>query len=339
MTLETIFPLTLPAVKGTPNADEDRLHIYTVEAPASAVAEFYVEPAMSVLEGFQRPLDEGRANAIGKLMTAQAPNIHGGLLAFAKEDEVTFERNKLTIRKPLRLIDGQHRAAGAHWAIEHSEEEPQYTETVRIVVGAERAELAMWYLRANVEARKVSPANIITNVAAMSGQVLRRKSWVSRMVVALAGEEPFMIDNISLVNFGTHGALGKISANTLYRAVDLVLPAALNSEGEKEVEAIRYAHRAFTLYAELARVWGVRNPDGTYVNLDSYSFTMLVAFARLYRAADDGGVDFEDVVRKAWTESKLSEGMPSGVGSGERAAVAIASFAAGHGDINLDRVA
>lgn len=320
-TRDEVFPITIPAIKGKPNADEERLQIFTVELPAKATGEFYAEAATNIEGGFQRPLNVNRANKIGRLMTSELPNIHSGLLAYAEPDQVEYDTRKhsLTIKEPLRFIDGQHRGAGAHYAAQHGTD---YTDSVRIIVGADRHELAMWYLRSNIEQRKVGPGNIITNVAGMQGVAMRRKSWVARMVVALAKQPPFTIDEggDSLVSFGV--GRGKVAAATLYRATDALLPPSLNVAG-RETEAIRYVHKAWSLYSELVPNWGtVEGSD--FIALDAYLFTMMTGFARFYALAKGD----EALVTKGWRDAGFAHGLPAELGSGERAATALAAFAA-----------
>lgn len=335
--------VTIPAIEGKINVGDDRINMYTVEVPAETVGHFYVEPAISIKGGFQRQLDQNRAARIGRLMAGDRmrnvdpePNVHGGLLAYADEDEITFKSGKLTIHHPLKLIDGQHRAGGANWATKYGKD-VNWTETVRIVTGATREELAMWYLRCNLEARKVAPANIILNVAGMNGVVLGRKSWIARMVVVLASQEPFFVDGFKLVSFSARDG-ARIAAQTLYRAIDIMLPDELNQEGKNaEKKAIQYAHRAFSIYANIVEEWGSTDERDRLANLAAYSFTSIVAFAHLYGAIEKEGRADEDI-ENALREAFPTKEMPD-VGSGEKAAVALASYAAAKMDIPLSQVA
>lgn len=338
------------AVEGKINAGADRIKLYTAEIPAHIVATFYVEAASLTAGGFQRVLDESRAAKIGRLNGGDKvkhvqppPNVHGGLLAYADADEVSFSNGNLTIKKPLRLIDGQHRAGGARWAVKNGETY-DWTETVRVVVGATKPEIAMWYLRCNLEARKVAPANIIQNVATMNGTVLRRKTWVARAVVALASQEPFADEKADahLVSFSARDG-GRIQAQTLYRAIDVLLPPELDREGpEIETKAVQYAWNAFDLYAKLFPDWGEVDDKGKLLDKVFYTFTSLVAYGRLYMAAYEEGKkdeEIEAVMRKAWVDSGIFEQGMDGFGSGEKAATALASYAAGQAGISLMQLA
>lgn len=348
--LHAEWPLVAPFVPGVSNAEAERINVISVELPSKAVADFYTETAGVVVGGFQRPLDPNRARAIGVLMGGDkaknikpVPNMHGGILAYADEDEIEIKTQggrRVTILKPLRIIDGQHRAAGATWAAEHGEA-ADYTESVRIVTGASHAEVVTWYLRANVESRKVSPDNIIQNAAGMSGTSYGRKSWVARHTVGLATEEPFLTTvGWPLVKFG-RDPYGKITAQSIYRAVDIMLPERLNKEGAAEPEAYQYGHRVLNFYASLFPDWGALNDsEKAFQTQDAYSFTMLVAFSRLWVMASDsadGDIEkAEGLVREAFDKAELFKGLPPNIGSGERAAVAVAAFAAGAGGITLD---
>lgn len=339
-------PITVNAIEGVANRDPDRIKLYTAEVPADVVADFYVEAAVSMEGGFQRALDSSRASKIGRLMGGDkqrkvepTANVHGGLLAYADKDEVEWDNKKmtLTINKPLRLVDGQHRAGGAKWARENGVSH-EYTETVRVVVGATKAELSMWYLRTNIEARKVAPANIILNVAAMQGVVLRRKSWIARVVVALASQEPFVVDDKRLVSFTTRDG-GRIAAQTLYRACDVLLPAALDQEGpDTETKAAQHAWRAFNIYSNVVgEAWGATDEDEKLIDHPAYSFTLLVAFARLYNAIysdDKKDEELEQII----TDSFPLDDIPD-VGSGEKAAASLASYAAGKAGVSLGKLA
>lgn len=349
---DNTFPVTLDCVRGNPNAGDDTITLYTVEVPAAYVAQFVVESAHALAQGFQRPLDTARATRIGRLMggdkykgVVPEPNIHGGLLAWAEPKEIEFSNegghSRLTLKGPLRIVDGQHRAAGARWAVENGLTS-DYTESVRIIVGATREQLIGWYLLTNIEARKTPPANVIANVAKMHGVYERRKSWVCRLVMALATNEPFVVDEAGLVGFVPEDA-GVIAPQSLYTAVELMLPPELNREGtDVELEAARYVQQAFAAYAEAFVDWGERGEDGKWVRKDAYSFTMLTAYARVFAAiAQDE--DDEDAraqrVQSALASSGVLGGVPSNFGSGARASVALASFIAGHADIALSKLA
>lgn len=334
--------VTLPCVVGTPNAAPDRVRIYTVEAPADLVGTFFAESAFNIESGFQRQLDRKRSQAIARLMLQDRPNVHGGLLAYADEDQVEYEssrgRNNLTIHSPLRLIDGQHRADACSIA---SAQGADYTETVRVITGATREELAIWYLRTNVEARKVPPANVIWDVARMHGTVMRRKSWIARLAVEMSKMEPFKIDDIPMVSW-TPGDNGAIPAASLYRATDVLLPAELNAEG-KEPEAIKFAHKVWSTYAELSGdVWGDLSPTeiGKFNPSDAYSFTAMMAYAWLCKATydptdPDKGLE---VAEKAFAGAGLPLKLPTDIGSGEKASVAIAAYAAGKAGLQIERL-
>lgn len=351
----SVYPFTTPMVEGTPNADRERIKLYTLELPASVVGTFGVDPAFSIegganIGGFQRNLDERRATRIGKLMGGTPeepplPNIHGGLLAYAAPEdiEVSSDAYEVTLKRPLKLIDGQHRAAGAAWAAENGVV-TDYTETVKVVVGASPYELSMWYLRTNIEARRVAPANIIVNVASMQGVVLKRKSWVARIAILLSSQEPFVIDGQRLVNFTPKDG-GRISINTLYKVVDTLLPESLNKEGgQVEEQAFYHAQNALRLYAAtLHEVWGQTEEDGTFKPSDAYGFTMLVAFARLHAALMEGNKDEAGIranVYRAFDGGGLIHGtLPATFGSGERASTSLAAYMAGHIGLSPEKLA
>lgn len=347
------FPVTLDCVRGNPNAGDDAITLYTCEIPAAYVAQFIVEPARAIEGGFQRPLDTTRATRIGRLMGGDKfkgmmpeANIHGGLLAWAEPKEIEFTNegghSRITLKRPLRIVDGQHRAAGARWAVENGLTS-DYTESVRIIVGATREQLIGWYLLTNIEARKTPPANVIANVAKMHGVYERRKSWVCRIVMALAENAPFMVEDEPLVGFVPDDN-GIVAPQSLYTAVELMLPPELNREGaDVERDAALYAQQAFEAYAEAFVDWGERDTDtGKWVRKDAYSFTMLTAYARVYAALaldDDDADSRAQRAQSALAASGVLGGMPSNFGSGARASVALASFIAGHADIELGKLA
>lgn len=339
-------PITVKAVEGVANVDPERIKLYTAEVPATTVADFYVEPAANMAGGFQRILDSDRAAKIGKLMGGDklrkidpTPNVHGGLLAYGDMGDITYNSTTgmLIINNPLRLVDGQHRAGGARWARDNGKNS-SYTETVRVVVGATKAELAMWYLRTNIEARKVAPANIILNVAAMQGVVLRRKSWVARIVVALTQQEPLLVGEKRLVSF-TPKDNGKIAAQTLYRCIDVLLPPPLNQEGpESEAKAAMFAWNAIDIYSRLVgQDWGLTDDDGLFLDNEAYSFTLMVAYGRLYSAVWDDAKKIEEIEQILRDSFPIDE-IPD-VGSGEKAAVSLASYAAGRAGVSLGKMA
>lgn len=338
MTNETtkVFPLKIPCVIGKINAEGERITVVSAEIPAEATAQFYVEQAMVNFEGFQRPMDNRRAEQIGKLQVSEDPHLHGGLLAYADPDDielVTRGRPMLTIKKPLKWLDGQHRGGGDRYAVAHGGAD--YTQSVRIEIGGTPQERIGWYLTANMSARKTGPGNVLLNVSRMTGMQRGKKSWIARIVRELSTAEPFVPeDGPPLVNWGTGDRVrAPIQAGALYRATDLLLPEALNKEGVAEVSAIAYAHKAWDFYSTLfGERWGAMDESGVrFLPLDAYSFTMLVAFARLY-AATEG---HEDLVAKAFELSHLSEGIPTSVGSGEKAASNIAALAAGSVGVDL----
>lgn len=331
--------VSLPALVGKLNADNDRIKVYTVEAPASLVANFYALPALQVEGGFQRPLDPTRAEKIGRINGGDrdrellpSPNLQGGLLAFGNEEDVQYVQSssQLRIKKPLPLIDGQHRSAGDAWAVEHGMV-TDYTETVKIVVGATHDELVTWYLRSNMEAKHVPAANVLVNAATMEGVVLSRKTWVARNVVKVATDEPFITESgLRIVRFEPRDS-GRFTAFTLYKATNIMLPDRLNAEGaEIESEALDYTHKAWKLYADLfAPNWGLEH-EGVISQHDAYTSTMLLAYARLYHAAEVQNVrDIEAIVRKAWKKTGLARGLPThSTSSGDAAAVSLAGFLA-----------
>lgn len=328
-----VFPYKGPVLLGHPNAEDERVRFYTAELPASVCAQFTVERAIASVDGFQRAMDPRRARQIGELQMGERPHIQGGLLAYATEDQVEINSRgqaRITILEPLHWLDGQHRGGGDRYAVAHGKDD--YTETVRIVVGATREELVRAYLLCNVEARKTTPGNIIANVARMTGVQQRRKSWVCRIVTALAAAEPFVVQDESLVNFGSDRSK-PIQAAVLYKAVDLLLPDPMNKEGPMELEAVQYAHEALSLYSDLfGERWGALDEQDRFKAGDQYTFTMMVSFARLW-AATEG---HEELIRKAWSLAHLTEGLPQSVGTGESAAKAIAALAAGSVGVTLE---
>lgn len=330
------------AVEGQPNADNDRLKFYTAEIPASAVATFEVDRALDVEGGFQRPLDQARARKIGQLMMKDEPHVHGGLLAYPNNpNDVSYSPStgRLTIRRPLKLLDGQTRAGGAAWATEKGKGD--YTETVRIVVGSELSERVRWYLISNMTARKVQPTNVLLNIATMTGTQNNRKSWIARNMVALATDAPFTLQRngmfTRIVSFGPRDG-GRMSAYTLYKAINFMLPDDLNKEGAAtEKKALAYAREAFRLYASMYDDWGQLDEDGKLIHIDAYEFTMLAAFARFYKAVRVSGAEHaNDTVRHAWLKAGFDKGIPEGSGSGERAAIALASYAAGEANLRVN---
>lgn len=335
-----VFPLKIPCVVGQLNAGNDRITVVSAEIPAEATAQFYVEQALVNFEGFQRSMDARRASQIGKLQASEVPHLHGGLLAYAEPEDIelnTRGRPMLTIKRPLRWLDGQHRGGGDRYAV--SAGKADYTQSVRIEIGGTKRERINWYLTANMSARKTGPGNVLLNISQMEGIQRGKKSWVARLVRTLSTEEPFVVEDIPLVNWGTGDRVrAPIQAGALYRATDLMLPDHLNKEGpEVEAEAIAYTHKAWTFYADrFGDRWGKLNEDETrFTPMDAYGFTMLVAFARLYDAT---GGD-EALVAKAFELAHLTEGIPSSVGSGERAASNIAALAAGSVGVDLQHAA
>lgn len=321
------------------NADGDRIRIYTAEVPASIAAQFPSSAFLGTEGGFQRGLDTKRAEKIGRLMAGvkpseddegemPEPNVQGALLAYAHEGEITFEDGHLTIHKMPHLFDGQHRSAGDAWAMEHGIS-TDYTETVKFAVGPTHEEVVRWYLTTNIEAKKIPATNAILNVAAMEGVYLNRKSWIARLVRALVFEEPFIEDDKRIVRLET-GDGGMFSVFTIYKATNLMLPDELNAEGaEVEAKAVQYAHKAWSLYADLfGPAWGALDKDGAFVKHDAYSSTMLLSFARLYRAAHQANAkDVEATIRKAWKKAGLARGLPThSTSSGDAAAVSLAGF-------------
>lgn len=334
---KSVFPLKVPCVIGRINAGADRITVVSAEIPAEACAQFYVEQALVNFEGFQRAMDTRRAEQIGKLQAAEIPHFQPGLAAYGEAEEVTLTTRgphpMLTIHKPLKWLDGQHRGGGDRYAVAAGRGD--YTESVRIEIGGTPTERIGWYLTANMSARKTGPGNVLLNISRMQGTQRGKKSWIARLVRELATEEPFVVGETPLINWGTGERVkAPIQAGTLYRAIDLMLPEALNTEGS-EAEAIQYAHKAWSFYADMfGDRWGALNEEGTkFRPLDAYAFTMLVAFARLY-AATEG---HEDLVRKAFDLAHLTEGIPSSVGSGERAASSLAALAAGSVGVDLQR--
>lgn len=331
-----VFPLKVPCVVGRLNAGDERITVVSAEIPAEACAQFYVEQALVNFEGFQRAMDNRRAEQIGKLQVGEQPHFQPGLAAYGEPGEVevsTRGRPMLTIHKPLKWLDGQHRGGGDRYAV--AQGKGDYTESVRIEIGGTPTERIGWYLTANMSARKTGPGNVLLNISRMAGVQRGKKSWIARLVRELSTEEPFVADGVPLINWGTGDRVkAPIQAGTLYRAIDLMLPESLNTEST-EVDAIQYAHKAWTFYASMfGDRWGALTEDGTkFLPLDAYSFTMLVAFARLY-AATEG---HEDLVRKAFDLAHLTEGIPSSVGSGERAASSLAALAAGSVGVDLQR--
>lgn len=332
-------PIKLAAVEGKMNADGDRIRIYTAEVPASIAAKFPASQFLGGGEGgFQRGLDVKRAEKIGRLMAGMKfeegepelpmPNVQGALLAYAHDEEITFDNGILTIHKLPHFFDGQHRSAGDAWAMEHGAI-TDYTETVKFVVGPTHAEVVRWYLTTNIEAKKIPAPNAILNVANMEGVFLNRKSWIARLVRALIFEEPFLEDDKRIVRLET-GDGGMFSVFTLYKATNLMLPDELNQEGaEVEAQAVQFAHKAWSLYADLfGPAWGAIDKDGDFVDHDAYSSTMLLSFARLYRAATQAkSKNVEDVIKKAWKKAGLARGLPThSTSSGDAAAVSLAGF-------------
>lgn len=338
------------AVEGQPNADGDRLKFYTAEIPASAVATFEVDRALDVEGGFQRPLDMARAKRIGQLMGGDKrkerlpdAHVHGGLLAYPDEPgAVSYSPStgKLTIRKPLKLLDGQTRAGGAAWAADNGMVS-DYTETVRIVVGSTLSERVKWYLISNMTARKVQPTNVLLNIATMSGTQNNRKSWIARTMIAMATDAPFTLQRngtfTRIVSFGPRDG-GRMSAYTLYKAINFMLPDDLNKEGAAtEKKALAYVREAFRLYASMYDDWGQLDEDVKLRHIDAYEFTMLAAFARFYKAVKTSDVaNPNEVIRNAWVKAGFDKGIPEGSGSGERAAIALASYAAGEANLRVN---
>lgn len=345
----------LPAVVGTPNAARDRLRIYTVEAPADVVAHFESERALDVEGGFQRPLDTARARKIGILLSGDEkkdrdpePHVHGGLLCYTLEDdEVSYSPSTkvLTIRKPLHFIDGQTRGAGSVYAIEQGKVK-DYTENLRIVVGSTLVERVRWYLIANMQARKSPPQNVLLNVATLSGTQQNRKSWIARVMATASTQAPFTLQKRGeeikrLVSFDRKDG-GKISAYSLYKAINFMLPDDLNKEGEStEDKAYKAALVAFKMYADIySDVWGETDEDGKLKDQDCYGFTLMSAFGQFYKAVLSSGVEKPaDVIRNTWAKAGFDKGLPEGSGSGERAAKSLAMYAQGEAGIRLHAVA
>lgn len=332
--LPKVFPYRTTAVEGRANTDPDRIKVYTTELPAEVVARFVADQALTTEGGFQRPLDKSRASRIGRLMaglkrTGEEPQaeIHNGLLAFAHPDEVEVKGNRITLKAPLHWIDGQHRGAGAAVAVDKGLR-PDYTESVRIVLGATHQELSTWYLRTNMEARKVPPSNQLINIADMTGVVNNRKSWVARITRQIASEPPFVLEDGTIVSWVKRDG-GLLSVYSLYKAINRLLPEKLNREGDKvEDDALKFARKAFVLYASLFENWG-RRDNGVLLRNDAYEFTMMLAFARLYQWADTAKVgNINNVLKDAWRKAGLHEGLPRQSGSGERAAERLAHHVA-----------
>ena len=231
----------------------------------------------------------------------------------------------LVIRRPLTLIDGQPRAGGDAWAQDHGIVK-DYTESVSVVVGATHEELVRWYLITNMTGHKVPPQNVLLNIATLEGVHNNRKSWAARTMVNLSTQSSFTMQDDEtfhrLVSF-QRGDDGQISAYTLYKAINFMLPDDLNKEGpEVEKKALAYCRQAFKLYASIYEdVWGRVGEDGKLLHHDCYEFTLMVAFARFYKAARaHNAKDAADLVRRTWTNCRYDRGLPEGTGSGERAA-------------------
>lgn len=345
----TFKAVRVNAVEGKPNADRERIKIYTAEVPASVLAQFTVEQALDVEGGFQRPLDMSRARKIGRLMGGDKkkdedprPNVHNGLLAYAYPDEVQWAPRSgiLTIKKPLHFIDGQHRGAGAQFAVGFGKVD-DYTEGVRIVLNTSGAERATWFSRINLEARKVSPGTTLLDVAQMEGVFARRKSWIARETMGLATDAPFVSETGKrLISWRTRDG-GVIKAYSMYKAVNFVLTPELNQEGsEIEAEAEAYARHAFGVFAGLYADWGKVDDKDNLVKAQCYEFTLMCAFAQLYAAVQRShkrakAETIDQIVRDAWLKANLHEGLPEGTGSGERAASALASYVAGVAQLGI----
>lgn len=174
-----------PCLKSAQNGRD----FYTLSIPVDDLFDYCTidRHATDPETGYQRVLDEKRADEIAEYLNTPGNSIPGVVILSARpEAKLEYHRSNKCLRYErvagaFSVLDGQHRLHGFHRSKE------RHRVNVLVYVGLDRAEEARLFLDLNTKGKNIAPA-LIKGVKAVAGTESESESFLRRLFSRLGSE-------------------------------------------------------------------------------------------------------------------------------------------------------